>query len=183
MPSAERPAPPFRAERTELALRGGGVATLGPIDAAAARSMAEALAAIDPWATLGIAPQHLLAGLTADDPHTCRRLIAVAGANAGAVVVRYPWLFGPYLNVLAVLPAYQRLGIGAAVLRWMEDEVQGQAKNLWLCASAFNADALAFYQRHGFAKVGDLADLVAPGFSEVLMRKRLDVAADPGRKP
>ncbi len=183
MPPGERPAPPFRAERTELTLRGGGVAILKPIDADAARGMAQAMAAIDPWTTLGIAPEQLLAGLTADDPNTCRRIIAVAGANAGVAVVRHPWLFGPYLNLLAVLPAHQRLGIGAAVLRWMQDEVAGQAKNLWLCASAFNAGALAFYQRHGFSPVGDLPDLVAPGFTEILMRKRLDATTDSTRKP
>jgi ribosomal protein S18 acetylase RimI-like enzyme len=174
MPPGDKPPPPFRAERYELSLRGGGLATLQPIDAAAAANLAGALAAIDPWARLGIGSASLLAGLTRDDPHLCRRAIVVGSANAGVVVVRNPWLFGPYLNLLAVLPAYQRHGIGAAVLRWMEQEVRGQAGNLWLCASAFNSAALAFYERHGFDRIGDLPDLIVPGLSEVLMRKRLD---------
>lgn len=167
---------PFRAERYELALRGGGLATLQPIEMAAVVSLAAAIAAIDPWSRLGISAAQLSAGLAAEDPHLCRRVITVGGASAGVVVVRHPWLFGPYLNLLAVLPTYQRHGIGAAVLGWMEQEVRGQARNLWLCASAFNSGALAFYERHGFSRVGDLPDLIAPGLSEVLMRKRLDAA-------
>jgi GNAT superfamily N-acetyltransferase len=181
MPPATPTAPPFGAERWQLALRGGNVAWLEPLDLAASRRLAEAVAAIDPWARLGTGSERMLTGLTVEDPHVCRRRIVVDGEDAGLVVVRYPWLFGPYLNLLAVLPAYQRGGLGAAVIAWMEAEVAGYSRNLWLCASSFNAAALAFYAAQGFARVGDLPDLVAPGFAEVLMRKRLDAPAGSAR--
>jgi ribosomal protein S18 acetylase RimI-like enzyme len=54
----------------------------------------------------------------------------------------------------------------------MESEA-GQVGNLWLCVSAFNSRAIAFYERQGFQPVADLPDLVTPGFAELLMRKRL----------
>jgi ribosomal protein S18 acetylase RimI-like enzyme len=179
MPPDGRPSPPFRTGQQTLALPGSRTASLEPLDAAAALSLAEAVARIDPWARLGIGADRLAAGLTAEDPHVCRRRIRLPGADAGLVVVRHPWLFGPYLNLLAVLPPCQGLGIGAAVLAWMEAEVAGRSGNLWVCVSAFNAPARAFYERCGFRSVGEIADLVAPGFSEVLMRKRLDAGGPP----
>ena len=40
-------------------------------------------------------------------------------------------------------------------------------------ASVFNADALRFYEMNGFARTGEIVDLVAPGTAEVLLRRRL----------
>jgi ribosomal protein S18 acetylase RimI-like enzyme len=44
---------------------------------------------------------------------------------------------------------------------------------LWVCASDLNSRAIAFYERHGFNRVGIIPDLVAPGATELLVRKRL----------
>ena len=144
-----------------------------PLDEPSARVMAEAMANIDPWATLRISPQRLLATLLARDANSCVRLIRVDEAIAGVVGVRTPWLYGPYLMLLAILPQSQRCGLGSAVLEWMARETPQRPANLWTCASAFNTRALAFYRSHGFAPVGELPDLVAPGFAEVLLRKPL----------
>jgi ribosomal protein S18 acetylase RimI-like enzyme len=164
--------PSFRAEHYELHSNGGTV-TLEPIAVVAAQALGEAIAQIEPWATLGTNSARLISYLTIDDPHCCRRIIRYGDANAGVVAVRSPWLYGPYLTLLAVLPGYQNSGIGSAVLQWMEDEAKERPANLWVCASSFNAEALAFYERRGFGRVGDLPDLVAPGFTEVLLRKPL----------
>ena len=43
---------------------------------------------------------------------------------AGVVAIRSPWLRGPYLELLCVLPDFQRQRIGADVLQWMEQEVR-----------------------------------------------------------
>ena len=72
-----------------------------------------------------------------------------------------------------MLPDSQGLGIGAAVLDWMAREVAGRANSLWVCTSTFNTRALHFYERYGFVRVGNLDGLVAPGFTEILLRKRL----------
>ena len=121
--------------------------------------------------------------LESREPGTCRRAICRGSILIGAVCIRHPWLRGPYLELLAVLPGHQGAGIGAAILDWMAAEVTGPhirpapsgggANSLWVCTSTFNSRALAFYTAHGFEVVGELDGLVAPGFSEILLRKRL----------
>jgi len=101
-----------------------------------------------------------------------RYLIEAGGVPAGTASVRHPWLKGPYLELLALLSAHQCQGIGAAVLRWFEDEARRhEARNLWACASRSNTRALSFYRRHGFTETAELPDLVADGFNEILLRK------------
>lgn len=163
----------FVRNRYELALRGGQALALEPPGRDSARVVADAMCRIDPWLTLRATPEQLRDYLTGQDAQCCRRVLRLEGAIAGVVAVRSPWLYGPYLTLLAVLPGYQGMGIGSAILGWMVDEAGDAAKNLWVCASEFNARAIAFYERHGFQRVGVIADLVAPGVAEVLLRKRL----------
>jgi ribosomal protein S18 acetylase RimI-like enzyme len=89
------------------------------------------------------------------------------------VVVRSPWLYGPYISLLAVLPSHQGLGLGSAVLASIERQLDSSDRNLWVCASTFNSSAIDFYIHRGFEPVGDLPDLVRVGFTERLFRKRL----------
>jgi ribosomal protein S18 acetylase RimI-like enzyme len=146
---------------------------LEPLDGASAEMLGQALAGMDPWLTLRIGRQALTKFLLGEDAHCHRKAISCDGAIAGVVAIRSPWLHGPYLNLLAVLPAYQHSGLGSAVLQWMAGEAGDTALNLWLCVSKFNAHALRFYERHGFELTAELPDLVAPGFAELLLRKQL----------
>ena len=86
--------------------------------------------------------------------------------------MRHPWLKGPYLELLALLPEAQSQGIGSSIMAWFETAgLQHRARNLWVCASSFNGRALRFYERHGFARAATLPDLVAEGYDEILSRK------------
>jgi ribosomal protein S18 acetylase RimI-like enzyme len=140
-----------------------------------AAALAPELAEIDPWRRLGSSPQRLMAGLLrADDPFTRCRCLLVDGAPAGAMAVRNDWLLGPYLLHLSVLPAFQRQGHGRWLMAAFEADGRAvRARNLWVCASAFNRSALAFYEDSGFARIGLLDDLIVDGLDEVLLRKRL----------
>lgn len=163
----------FKGRAYELRKPGQGRLSLEPVDASIAPKLAQAIAAIDPWRTLGIEAARLGDSLLASDDHLHRWVICRDGAHAGAVMIRSPWLFGPYLALLAVLPGHQGAGVGAAVLDWMELEARGTATNIWACVSGFNTRAQQFYEKHGFERMAVLDDLVRPGFAEVLIRKRL----------
>ena len=92
--------------------------------------------------------------------------------TAGVVCVRYPWLRGPYLELLAVFPPHQGKNMGREIVAWMKDECCGVSNNIWTTVSSFNAPALSFYKNIGFIEIAQLPDLVAGGFSEILLQKK-----------
>jgi diamine N-acetyltransferase len=125
-----------------------------------------------PWSVMNYPVDAMVRFLATPDDGAARYLVEVEGEQAGAVSVRSPWLKGPYLELLALLPKAQGQGIGASILAWFEQEaLKLGARNLWVCASSFNADALRFYGRHGFDPAATLPGLVADGCDEILLRK------------
>jgi GNAT superfamily N-acetyltransferase len=134
--------------------------------------VAAKIAAIAPWAVMGYPADSLARFLAAPDEGASRYLIEVEGVEAGAMSVRFPWLKGPYLELLALLPPFQGRGLGATIMAWFEwQAVKIGARNLWVCASSFNDGALRFYARHGFRPAATLPGLVADGYDEILLRK------------
>jgi ribosomal protein S18 acetylase RimI-like enzyme len=125
-----------------------------------------------PWSVMAYPAERLAQFLATADGGARRHLVEVDGHEAGLVSVRDPWLKGPYLELLALLPPFQSRGLGSAVLAWLEREaIAGAARNLWVCASSFNGRALRFYERHGFTRAAILPGLVADGYDEILLRK------------
>ncbi len=149
-------------------------AIIRPLHLGEARPLAEALAGMDPWGRLGFKPAVLTTYLEKRDGALSVYGIEIGGHLAGGMTLRYPWLKGPYLELLAVLPAYQKHGLGRLALEWaMARARHGGAGNLWACVSAFNTPARAFYHRLGFVETCQLDDLVRDGEAEMLLRKRL----------
>jgi len=168
------PAPPFRAERYSLRSLGDGRAlALAPFSAAAADRLGPATAAIGPWAHYGFDGDKLAAGFKRSEEGIHRFQVECGGEVAGAIIVVSPWLAGPYLQMLAIQPAYQKHGIGARILAWYEAEARSAFRNLWLCVSGFNVDAQRFYAAHGYTQVATLDGLMRDGDVELLLRKRL----------
>ncbi|BAQ17002.1 GNAT family N-acetyltransferase [Methyloceanibacter caenitepidi] len=140
----------------------------------ARRTLASALAAMSPWSTLAIPEEALNRFLAGGDEGTRHYAITVGGATAGVACTRFPWLKGPYVELLAVLPDHQGHGLGTKALAFVEAEAKrAGARNVWVCASEFNNPARRFYERRGFVEVGTLPGLVAEGFAEMLLRKVL----------
>jgi ribosomal protein S18 acetylase RimI-like enzyme len=157
----------FSRDRYELP--GGALRRLTAADAAA---LGASLTSMDPWRTLGYQAAGLAAYLQRPDPALARFVAVVDGAVAGAIAVRFPWLRGPQLELFAVLDAFQRRGLAAAMMTWLENESFRGAPNLWTCVSSFNDRARRFYKSRGFAEVATIPDLVRAGFDEILLRKQ-----------
>ena len=127
---------------------------------------------MEPWSVMNYPAETLAAFLASPDRDVSRYWVSLGGSEAGVVSVRYPWLKGPYLELLALLPQAQGQGVGSSILAWLEREaLRHQARNLWVCASSFNTRALRFYERHGFRPAATLPGLVADGYNEILLRK------------
>jgi GNAT superfamily N-acetyltransferase len=149
-----------------------GLARLEPLDPAACPRLAASIAAIEPWSVMSYPAARLAAFLAGPDRGVSRYCVRANGMEAGVVSVRSPWLKGPYLELLALLPPAQCQGIGSRIMAWFEETaIEEEARNLWVCASSFNMRALRFYARHGFEPVATLPGLVADGYEEILLRK------------
>ena len=146
-------------------------------DAVDACEMAGMLAGQEPWRTLRYTAASLASYLERDDPALRRFRIVAGAANVGIVCMRYPWLRGPYIELIGFAPAGQRQGLGGDVVTWIEQEVRCEAANLWALVSSFNAPARRFYAKHGFIEIAALNELVASGYDEILLRKRLGKCA------
>jgi ribosomal protein S18 acetylase RimI-like enzyme len=157
-----------------------GAGLLRPLSANNAETLGQALAAMPPWSVIGWPAELLTAGFLRQRPSVSRFELVVEGELAGIVAIQDPFLHGPYLQILAILPGFQRRNLGLAVLQWMEREARrGEARQLWLCVSTFNNGAKAFYERFGFEAVTVLEKLATEASDELLMRKRLNYGASP----
>jgi diamine N-acetyltransferase len=145
--------------------------TLHSLAEEGARFLSTRVALMDPWLTLGYSAEGLLRYLLRLDPALFRFEIVVAGESSGLVCVRYPWLRGPYLEMLAVLREGQGRGVGRDIVSWMMSQCAGRALNLWTLTSSSNSVALSFYRSVGFTEIASLPDLIRPRHDEILLRK------------
>ena len=163
----------------EFAPAAQGAVRLLPLERGSCASLAAAIVAMEPWSVMSYPADTLAAFLANPDCGASRYVVNVAGLEAGVLSVRHPWLKGPYLELLALLPQAQNRGIGSSIMAWFESAaLKHRARNLWVCASSVNARALRFYERHGFITAATLPDLVVEGYNEILLRKFL-----PARRP
>lgn len=143
-----------------------------------AGTLGRSLAAMDPWLQLGSTVSALTDYLERDDPALLRQALLQGGELAGVIAVRAPWLRGPFIELLAVLPSFQRRGVGRQAVAWLVSRAL-PAKNLWASVSDFNLPARAFWRHHGFEEVAPLPDLVRQGATEILLRRRLGSQLEP----
>jgi len=159
---------PFAAEHYELSnLR------LDILQRDQAEAIVQQMVLADPWQTLGYSRPGLRDYLLRDDPGLHRFALESEGDLAGTLCVRYPWLLGPYLELVAILPSCQGRGLGREAMTWVEQEATTVSRNLWALVSVFNVQARRFYRLCGFVEVTELPDLVKRGYNEILLRKVL----------
>jgi ribosomal protein S18 acetylase RimI-like enzyme len=104
-----------------------------------------------------------------------RLLVAVDGGE----VIGFAWSIvtsaldrSAYLRLLLVSEDHQSRGIGAALLARVEREARAsRCRHVVLLVTRTNRRARSFYERHGYAHVGDLAGFVRPGIAESLYLK------------
>jgi len=77
-----------------------------------------------------------------------------------------------YLRLLLVAEGEQSHGVGAALLEEAERRARvAGSRHFVFLVTADNRRARAFYERHGFNRVGPLPDFVRPGIAETLYAK------------
>ena len=97
----------------------------------------------------------------------------------GGAVVGLAWLIrtraldgSAYLRLLLVAEGRQSHGVGAALLARGERDVRRSgARHLVMLVTRANRRARSFYEKHGYARVGDLPGFARPGITESLYLK------------
>ena len=128
------------------------------------------LCSMDPWLTMEYTPEAFEHYLLHADQALSRYAVMVAGNVAGVLSLRFPWLFGPFIELMALFDGFQGKGIGGRIIDWLFNRYN--RANLWATVSSFNLKAQRFYSKEGFEQTTLLEDLIKPGWNEILLRKR-----------
>lgn len=136
-----------------------------------ADAVSRQLADSDPWRFLGYSSQSLCRYFLRRDSALSRYLIFVNNKKAGIVCIRYPWLFGAYIEMIGLSEPCQGMGIGRDIIGWIEAQTSASSQNIWAMVSAFNKRAINFYEQAGFTKIAPVHDLIRQGEDEILYRK------------
>jgi len=137
------------------------------LTAGEAEILAEALIGCDPYKRLGYEAATLVHYFTRPDPSLDRFAIEIDGRLQGILCLRRPWLRGPLIETLALLPASQGKGIGSQIMARAQSEA---GRNLWATVSEFHQPARRFYARHGFVELSPLPGLIEASEAEILLR-------------
>ncbi len=78
-----------------------------------------------------------------------------------------------YISFLCIVPEYRGQGIGAKLLKYAEDHIFSYDHNALLFVTSFNTDAIRFYEKSGYVKVGEITDYNFKGAHEYLYRKTI----------
>jgi len=145
--------------------------SLLPIRPQSVREICGMLCSMDPWLTMNYRPEALEFYFLRADPALSRYSIMVSENLAGVLSLRYPWLFGPFIELVALFDGFRGKGIGGRIVDWVC--LHHGAANVWVTVSAFNSGAQKFYGKMGFERTAMLEDLIKPGWNEILLRKKL----------
>jgi ribosomal-protein-alanine N-acetyltransferase len=129
------------------------------------------MAASEPWITLGRSVEASRKILS--DAARERSIAALGAERAGFLILNMAGAFAGYIQTVCVAPEFRGRGVGTALMRFAEERVFRDSPNLFLCVSSFNPGARRLYERLGFILVGELADYLVAGHSELLMRKTI----------
>jgi ribosomal protein S18 acetylase RimI-like enzyme len=165
-PGDGRDVTPFE-ERFEL---GGQTILVRRLETAAeAEACARMMAGSEPWITLGRDFAASLARVR--DPGRETYVALCGGELAGFLILSMQGAFTGYVQTIAVAAAGRGRGLGARLMAFAERRIFAETPNVFLCVSSFNPRARAFYERLGYAHVGELTDYIVKGHAELLMRK------------
>jgi len=136
---------------------------------AAAETCARMMSETEPWITLGRKYPECLDVVR--DRFAETYVARLGGQVVGFVVLMMHGALPGYIRSVCVRADQRGGGIGKALMHFAEDRIFSERPNVFLCVSSFNTGAQRLYLQLGYKQVGELADYLVTGHSELLMRK------------
>ena len=137
-----------------------------------AEECARIMASNDPWKKVGRSYEDALSSFTKPE-HTAFGLFIDGEMKGFLVLILNGLLGGGFIKSLYVDKEFRGSGLGKKLMTYGESKIFSQFANAYLCVSSFNKNAQLFYQRNGYAIVGELDALIIPDSAEILMRKTM----------
>ena len=134
-----------------------------------AQRCAHLMACSEPWLTLGRTYEACLA--IVQDPTREVYLLKTETDLAGFLIVCMTGAFVGYIQTICIDPIRRGQGLGTRLVEFAERRILAESPNVFLCVSSFNPDARRLYERLGYRVIGELADYLVQGHSEILLRK------------
>jgi ribosomal protein S18 acetylase RimI-like enzyme len=132
------------------------------------------------WARAGDATLPFVAeGIPASviETRIANRCIAIGeqdGQPVGALQLEYLWGTRPYIAMIRVQPDYQRLGVGRALLAFVEVPLRAEGAPALLSSAQTNEPAAQAWHRHvGFVECGVITGVNDGDVGELFFRKSL----------
>jgi [ribosomal protein S18]-alanine N-acetyltransferase len=138
---------------------------------AEARTCATLMSTSEPWVRFGRDFEKSYALIRDPSREVYVAVTGEAPSVVGFVVLVMQGAFVGYIQSLAVGDGWRGLGIGTALMEFVEQRVLREQPNVFICASSFNPGAQRLYERLGYRRVGELTDFMVAGHSEILYRK------------
>ena len=125
----------------------------------------------DPWITLGMSLEYCVKAFQGD----YREIFVVECEEelAGFVIMQTQGSFKGYIQTICIAEPWRGRGLGKKLLQFCEKRILGYSPNVFICVSSFNKGAIRLYEKFGFKFVGELANFVKEGFTELLYRKTI----------
>jgi len=130
---------------------------------------ARVMSTSEPWQTLGRGYDASLAVVR--DPASEVHIAELGNKFAGFVILQLAGPLNGYIRTIAVAPEFRGHGVGTRIIELAEERIFRVSPNAFLCVSSFNDRARALYERLGYRYVGEFADFIVSGHSELLYRK------------
>jgi ribosomal protein S18 acetylase RimI-like enzyme len=109
-----------------------------------------------------------------------KALLVVIDLEDYNVITGFAWYIiqgafarSPYLKQIGVHPDFTSMGVGSALLNYVEEDSKRHSNQLFLLVSDFNKAAQKFYDRHGYQQIGMIPAYVLPDVTELIYYKRL----------
>ncbi|MFL5449675.1 MAG: GNAT family N-acetyltransferase [Gemmatimonadales bacterium] len=134
-----------------------------------AQRCAHLMASSEPWLTLGRTYAACLAII--QDPTREVYLLKTETDLAGFLILCMTGAFVGYVQTICIDPIRRGQGLGTRLVEFAEQRIFAESPNVFLCVSSFNPDARRLYERLGYRVIGELADYLVEGHSEILLRK------------
>ncbi len=137
---------------------------------------ARVMSGTDPWLMLNMDYEHCLKAFEG----AFREIFVLkkSGQIIGFFIIQNQGTFKGYIQTICISEANRGAGYGTRILEFCEDRILKYSPNIFICVSVFNQKALQLYERFGFELIGELKDLIRPGFNELLLRKTVGPIAD-----